>query len=161
MSNVKIYGQKPGKTLLKVTKEGDNLYEPISEYIALTINKIKQENVLLKNINNKNEIYLDDKNTSYTLSVENTNDTEILYRVIQSFSYAENNQVVCVIEKNKLIPMNEGICIIEAILYESDNYLETRTNQIVVSIYKKDQEDLKTIDLVEIEYNKSINIKLS
>jgi len=160
MSNVKIYGQKPGKTLLKVTKEGDNLYEPISEYIALTINKIKQENVLLKNINNKNEIYLDDKNTSYTLSVENTNDTEILYRVIQSFSYAENNQVVCVIEKNKLIPMNEGICIIEAILYESDNYLETRTNQIVVSIYKKDQEDLKTIDLVEIEYNKSIKLTL-
>ena len=37
MSNIKIYGQKSGNTLIKITKEGDNIYEPIVEYISLYI----------------------------------------------------------------------------------------------------------------------------
>ena len=161
MSNIKIYGQKTGKTLLKITKEGDKIYEPITEYISLTINKIKQENVLLNNINNTNEIFLDDRKILYDLSVDNlAENTEIVCRIIQSFSYNdENNQTVCVIDKNnKLIPMNEGICIIEAVLYETTTYLETITNQIVVTVYKKDQDDLNITDTIEIPFNKTIKL---
>ena len=159
MSNVKIYGQKSGKCLLEVIKEGDNVYKPISDYISLTINKVKQNDVILNNLNNSNEIYLDGKNTVYKLSVSNIKEnTTIAYNIIQSFSYFEDGQTVCLIDNNNLTPINEGICIIEAILYESNNYLETRTNQIVVSIYKQDQEDLITNDYIEIDYKKSIKL---
>ena len=159
MSNIKIYGQKSGKCLITVIKEGNNIYEPITDYISLNIDKIKQPGVILNNFNNTNEIYLDDKNTSYTLSVNNIKEkTTILYRIVQSFSYFQENQIVCLIDNDKIIPVNEGICIIEAILYESNNYLETKTNQIVLTIYKKDQQDLQTDDLIEIDYQKSIKL---
>jgi hypothetical protein len=160
MSNVKIYGQKSGKCLLKVIKEGDNVYEPISDYISLTINKVKQSDVILNNLNNSNEIYLDGKNTSYKLSVGNIKEnTTILYRIIQSFSYLQDDQTVCLIDdNNNITPINEGICIIEAVLYETNNYLETKTNQMVLSIYKQDQEDLQTRDFIEIDYQKSIKL---
>jgi hypothetical protein len=159
MSNVKIYGQKSGKCLIQVIKEGNNIYEPISDYISLTVNKIKQPDIILNNLNNTNEIILNSTNTSYTLSVSNIKEpTTIMYRIIQSFSYLQDDQTVCLIDNNKLIPINEGICIIEAILYESNNYLETKTNQIVVSIYKQNQSDLQTEDLIEIDYQKSIKL---
>jgi hypothetical protein len=160
MSNIKIYGQKSGNTLIKITKEGDNFYEPIVEYVSLYIKKINQTNLLLNNINkNTNEIYLDDKKTTFTLSVNNVQENaQIYYNIIQSYSSTENN-TVCYIDKNNLIPLNEGICIIEATVYETENFLETRTNQIVISIFKKDQDDLNELNLVEINFNKSIKLK--
>jgi hypothetical protein len=159
MNNFKIYGKKSGKSLLKITKEGNDKYNTINNYVYLEIKKIPQPNILLKNINSNNVLVLLSQYPSKLMVSGLLENPNIFYKVIKSFNQY-NNDPVCIINNNEIIPVNQGVCIIEAISSETDNYLQTKSNQITITVYKKEQEQVEQIDSLNMNLNEQMELEL-
>jgi hypothetical protein len=160
MSNFKIYGKKSGKSLLKITKEGDDKYSTINNYVYLEIKKIPQPNILLKNINTNNVLVLLSKYRSKLQIDGLLENPSIFYKIVKSFNQY-NNDPVCIIIDNEVIPVNQGVCIIEAVSMETENYLQTKSNQITITVYKKDQDPVEQIDALNVDFNEKIELELN
>ena len=83
------------------------------------------------------------RNKTYTLSIsglmENPN---IKYNITTNYSLEPNEPVVSLID-NKLIAYNAGVCLIQADISETTNYKAVKSDPIVITVLKNQQNPLK------------------
>jgi hypothetical protein len=142
----KIISTYYGKTTIKCKKLGSFMYNEIIKSFPITINKIKQQNIVIQDLNHMNEIDVD-PNLSYVLILTNIKETPKITYTIISMKPAKVGKEVIQIKNNLLIPLNAGKCIISASTSETNNYLSTVTPNLVISVKLKTPVDFK-IDLI-------------
>jgi hypothetical protein len=138
-------------------KEGDEIYESISSTIKVKVNPIKQPNFILKFINPNNIIYVN-RNNKIKL---NTTVPEENASIIYTVSYTDiinKNSDICIINSDEIVAFNEGMCLIQAKTQSTNNYIETTSNIMIVSVQKNNQSELTAIYNNEIGFKETINI---
>jgi len=158
MNNFKIYGAQSGKSLLKITKDGDDKYNTITNHINLQINKILQKNFFLNKVNDNNTLILDSANNTLLTFSGLSENPLVTYNILSS-SNKDNSDDVCIIVNNNILPLNAGVCIIEAVSSETKNYLSTKSNQIAITIFRKEQPIINGLSTINIDYNDHYQIE--
>jgi hypothetical protein len=152
-----LLGVKAGTTNILVKKDETELYIGISKQITVTVNKINQPDFILYDINDNNTIYVNPQN-KIKLITSTIFETDIInYQVIYSNSTDTSNNT-CAFQDNYLIPNNQGEIKIRAYTNETTNYLQTYSNEIIITIIKNNQENLNIICPTNINYKDIIYI---
>jgi hypothetical protein len=153
-----LIGVNSGYSVLTATKEADFMYYEISESILVYISKIDQ-NIILHNINLTNEI-LAEPERDYDLVISGIKEyPEIKYNII--YSYSLGNFDICKIQNGKLSPLNQGVCIIEAITSETATFNSTKSNQIIVTVKQLKQSGLVIIPSGPLYFSSSTKLNIT
>ena len=140
-SNIYIYGANAGITMLIITKKGNFMYNDLIIKVKININKIKQPNIkirldsgnVIRNIYTLNI----DRNKNYNLSVGQFFENPVVTYVATNSDYP-----ICKIVGDKLSAYNAGSCQVTGVLSETNNYLESTTLPIVITVNKNNQNEL-------------------
>jgi hypothetical protein len=148
-----IKGNYFGKTKITAIKEGDFMYNKTSVEFFVNVFKIKQVDFKINNINQMNEIEVD-PNTKYYLTCNNVKESsKIKYIIKSSKSDGDiSGNVVCSINDNVLIPQNAGKCVIYAISQETNNYISTTSEDVVINVKLKEAIDFKIDNIPKLFY---------
>lgn len=155
--NNDIIGVDSGWYDITEFKEGDEIYESISATIKVKVNPIKQPNFILKFINPNNIIYVN-RNNKIKL---NTSTPEENASIIYTVSYTDivnRNTDICIINGDEIVAFNEGMCLIQAKTQSTHNYIETKSNIMIISVQKNNQNELTAVYNDTIGFNETINI---
>lgn len=149
--NEALYGISAGQSIINIYKEGDEIYKPITIKFTVTIYKNFQ-NIKLLNFNKTNSLLVND---SYDIYVDNIKENGNLKYIISDVIFEDDNvpleSNICIINDNKITVMKSGICTLQAIVSETKNYNESKSNKIVLTIYKKDQKNLLINSMMQID----------
>ena len=104
------------------------------------------------NINENNTIYVNPKN-KIELKITGIQENASIY-----YNILDNENFICSINNNNLIPLKSGKVIIEAYLSETTNYLTTKINTLIVNILKNDQLPISINFLGILEYQGSVHV---
>ncbi len=156
-----ILGLNAGPCILRAQKDGDFMYEPISiSGIVIDIKK-KQQQLPVINIEGTTV----DKNNKAILVVSNTTKRQLsVPNIVENatVTYTLDNNIFCKLEGDKLIALNEGVCILRAKTTATKNYLETDVTSVVITVVKQNQLDINILKNVNsINYLSSINLTIS
>lgn len=155
-----ILGLKAGPCVLRAQKDGDFMYEPISiSGIVIDIRK-KQQILPVINIDGTTV----DRNNKAILVVSNTIKRQLsVPNVVENatITYTLDNNIFCKLEGDKLIALNEGVCILRAKSSATQNYLETDVTPVVITVMKQNQLDINIQNARSINYLSSINLNIS
>jgi len=149
--NNTILGLHAGSLNLTAYKNGNYMYEPISSTINITINKIPQRNFILYSLSNTNIINVN-PNKSYPLITSQVNENSQIVYSIKNINKTSSS-IICTINGNQLIPLNEGSCLIQATALSTDNYSDTSSNLVLIAIVKNKQNQL------DISFNPIMSFK--
>jgi len=142
-----------GNCIIRVSSPGDYKYNEIHVDIPYFVLPIKQPNVTIKN--DDNIIYL---NSTCNLNTINVLDNALVTYSITDIAGALSN--ICSISGNVLTPFSDGVCIIQAITSATDNYLQSKSNQLVINIWKVEQ--ILVCNLVnQINYGTTVNFTVT
>lgn len=148
IEGTKVSGSYFGLSNIKATKPGDFMYLDIIKSFVINVNKIKQQNMLITDLNKTNEIDVD-PNAKYSLSVDNIKESpKITYQIIKT-----SNSNVARIDNNILVPLNVGTCTIIATSTETINYLSTVSKEFDIKIKLKTPSDFKVDNIPTLYYN--------
>jgi hypothetical protein len=139
--NMYIYGVNAGKTMLIITKKGNFMYNDLIIKLQINVNKIKQPNtkITLDSGNVIRNIYAlnVDRNKAFNLSVG-----QFFENPAVTYIATNSDSPICKIVGNKLTAYNAGTCQVTGVLSETNNYLETQTVPIVITVNRNQQNDL-------------------
>jgi hypothetical protein len=143
-----IFGIKAGKCNVRVNQQGNDQYKAPPELpLSLSVLKIKQPKFHLMYDDNimdltDNITFNVNRNKTYILSIsglaENPN---ITYNITTNYSLDPNEPVVK-LNKNQLIAYNAGVCLIQAEINETINYRAVKSDPIVITVLKNQQNPL-------------------
>jgi uncharacterized protein YhfF len=164
-SNLVIDGNKitgpVGKYTITVFKDGDFMYLPIQTDIIINIIPIYQKDIILKNINQTNEIIVD-PNNSHLLSITNVQENaDYNLVIVKNYPVDPTQKDVCIIQNNKLIAINIGSCIVKAVTTKTSNHLPTESNQIKVTVILNDPSQFFIDTLADLSINTSVDLKIN
>jgi hypothetical protein len=130
-TTIYIYGNSAGTSTLTLTKLGDNIYNNYIINLDIIIRKITQPtiNIGLQNVPNNNNNYILDVNRdiSYNLLISKYNETPTII-------FYEKSSSICKINGSKITPYKNGTCEVYATLLQTNNYLQTDTRPINITI---------------------------
>jgi hypothetical protein len=137
-TSINIYGSSAGTTKLIIKKSGNDIYTDLVIELQIIVNKINQPKVMigiegLNNINN-NYVITINRNKIYNFVISKFFENA-------SIIFSSNSQS-CKISGNTIVPFSAGTCQIVATLTETNNYLETKSVPIIVTVIKNIQNEL-------------------
>lgn len=139
--NMYIYGASAGKTMLIITKKGNNIYNDLTIKLEINVNKIRQPNIkiTLDSGNIIRDIYAlnVDRNKAFNLSVG-----QFFENPVVTYVSTNLDNPICKIVGNKLTAYSAGTCQVTGVLSETNNYLESITIPIVITVNRNQQNDL-------------------
>jgi len=162
LSGNTVSGVKAGDCNLLATRPGDFMFNTQNLELNLQVLKLPQPRVriLLNNQTLSGDITLKVSDTNYNLSLsgqlENPN---IVWNVITNYSVNPNEQV-CSIVNNKLTANFRGICMIQATLSETNNYLSSQSESLIINVVKNTQIPL-SYNIKQLIYSDVANIDIS
>ena len=126
-----LTGLHSGSSIIYAIKKGNSIYGDIKAEFNININKIYQENLIIKNFNDTNTLFINPykKHDIILLNIKEN----------VKYNYYLSNNNVCYIVNDKLIVNNLGKCDIYFETTESDNYLSTKSNTITIISVKNNQ----------------------
>ena len=148
-----------GNFILKISKDGDDVYNPIFIEIIISVKKIYQPAYKILNFSENNQLFVDSKNI---MPITISGCLEM-----PTFGYRITNikpidSEICKIYNDNIIPVSQGICVLEAITLETYNYLPTTSsNSITLKVVKKVQPELLVELSGPLNFNSSIELKIS
>jgi hypothetical protein len=152
-----LYGILAGSGSITLFKPGNNVYNDIKMKFKLTVYKPLQD-IKLLNINDNNEIV---QGSTYNLVVEELKENPHLkYNIVNVHSTNENKNI-CYFSGNTLITLLPGVVILEVETDETLNYLSTKSNQIVVTITPRKQNDIIILPSDLLLYKSFITLNVS
>jgi hypothetical protein len=159
-----VSGLKAGDCNVTATKTGDYQFNSQNLELKLQVLKLPQPKMTIKlddiSGNITGDITLNvNRSASYNLMLfGQLENPDIKWEVIVNYSI-DPKEPVCKIINNKLIPYNSGVCLVQANVDETDNYLSGQSDPILVTVVKNIQTPL-TYDLKQLSYadNTIINV---
>ena len=152
-----LVGIQAGDTTITILKEEDDIYQPISKTLTVTVNKIYQPNFIIGNFDNNNVIYVN-ANDKIKIKAPKIYEVDTINYEIISFTSKDTSNNICSFYGDYLIPKNEGTCILRGFTQETPNYLKTYSNEINLSIIKNNQSELTIYCPDQINFNENIHI---
>ena len=150
---------KSGNFILTISKDGDDIYNPVSIDVYISVKKIHQPSYKILNFNENNQFNVNDQKI---IPITISGSLEIA-----TFSYKITNikpldSEICKIYNNNIILVSQGICVLEAITLETENYLPTISyNSVTIKVVKDTQPDLSVILSGPLNFQSSIELKIS
>ena len=144
---------------VKATKYGNYMYKDIILNMDLIILPKKQSDLKLsiKDIEENANIELNiDRTKTYELFVDGYDENpSITYNIFNTKTIDLTNPICKIIDGNKLMAYNEGICILQANTSATTNYLLSESNKIKITVLKNYQNNI-SLDTTEKLYYKGI-----
>ena len=162
LSGNTVSGIKAGDCNLLATRPGDFMFNTQNLELNLQVLKLPQPKVkiLLNNQTLSGDITLKVSDTTYNLSLSGQiENPTITWNVITNYSVNPNEQV-CSIINNTLTAKFRGICMIQATLSETNNYLSSQSEPLIINVVKNAQMPL-SYNIKQLIYSDVANIDIS
>ena len=146
---------------IKAIKYGNYMYNNVIFNMILNILPIKQTTLKLSftDFTHESNIELNiDRSKTYELVLDGYNENP---SITYTISGEPSNPICKIMDGNKLMAYNEGVCVLHAITSATSNYLLSESNKIQITVLKNYQNEILLDTTDKLYYKGSIELKSS